>query len=383
MLGTCGGHRIVLALALVVSCSETSPVGVVNDAGDLGEADRRSPEIVFSDSTVFEDVWPDSEQPDRRDDADRRGPPDNTVPPDVKPDLEDIAGPDTRPDIVDVKPETDFATCIPKCGGKSCGPDTCGGVCGFCQYGFLCDTGTCVESICQTVCKVDDSLFRECGSDGCGGYCGFCMGSTYCGTNGFCYQGSCQGSCGSKSCGDDGCGHSCGNCQPGQLCTAQGQCIAHPCGTVTYKGICQDKYVLNECVLNKLIVTNCKAIQGNVCGWNDNVGKYSCLPETTCTPQCTLPSGKARECGPDSCWGVCGICPVGWGCAEGLCNPAPGAECAWIDGIVGSCVGKVRWFCDMGKLYRIDCGAMGDKFYCAWDTSQNAGAGGFNCLFFP
>jgi len=37
----------------------------------------------------------------------------------------------------------------------------------------------------------------------------------------------------------------------------------------------------------------------------------------------------------------------------------------------------------MGKVYSIDCGAMGDKFYCAWDTSQNAGAGGFNCLFFP
>ncbi|EDM75634.1 hypothetical protein PPSIR1_13355 [Plesiocystis pacifica SIR-1] len=34
--------------------------------------------------------------------------------------------------------------CVPQCGGKECGSDTCGGSCGSCADGMACDDGTCV-----------------------------------------------------------------------------------------------------------------------------------------------------------------------------------------------------------------------------------------------
>jgi hypothetical protein len=33
--------------------------------------------------------------------------------------------------------------CIPKCAGKSCGDDSCGGTCGVCEAGYACQTDTC------------------------------------------------------------------------------------------------------------------------------------------------------------------------------------------------------------------------------------------------
>ena len=35
--------------------------------------------------------------------------------------------------------------CIPECAGLVCGPDGCGGSCGFCPQGGVCDSGTCWE----------------------------------------------------------------------------------------------------------------------------------------------------------------------------------------------------------------------------------------------
>ena len=35
--------------------------------------------------------------------------------------------------------------CIPECSGIVCGPDGCGGSCGFCPQGGVCDSGTCWE----------------------------------------------------------------------------------------------------------------------------------------------------------------------------------------------------------------------------------------------
>ncbi len=64
--------------------------------------------------------------------------------------------------------------CIPLCSHLVCGPDGCGGVCGFCDPGSLCheDAGVCE---CAATC-----LEKECGDEGCGGSCGMCAEGQLC-----------------------------------------------------------------------------------------------------------------------------------------------------------------------------------------------------------
>ncbi|MBM4398178.1 MAG: hypothetical protein FJ087_21135, partial [Deltaproteobacteria bacterium] len=54
-------------------------------------------------------------------------------------------------------------TCAPKCDGRECGDDKCGGTCGNCSAGQVCNGGTCCTPGCEG---------KECGPDGCGGTCG-------------------------------------------------------------------------------------------------------------------------------------------------------------------------------------------------------------------
>ena len=68
--------------------------------------------------------------------------------------------------------------CIPKCEGKTCGPNECGGKCSpGCSSGYLCDEkkGKCTLAPCKPNC-----VGRNCGSDGCGGTCGKCTGNKIC-----------------------------------------------------------------------------------------------------------------------------------------------------------------------------------------------------------
>ena len=295
---------------------------------------------------------------------------------------EDKSAPEVKPEI-DTKPDKDVGPCMKNCSGKECGSDGCDGICGYCAYGYVCADGVCEASVCPKECTTtvdNDVVWKECGPDACGGYCGFCLeDGTSCSPNGMCYGEACDGDCGGKECGDDGCGHSCGNCQFGEICSEEGLCEPHPCGTVDYKGRCDDKYNLAECIELELTVTNCKSIKDHMCGWNQDTGKSECVPETDCDPQCTFNDGSAKECGDDGCWGSCGVCPTGWGCASGICKPAEGGECAWIDGVVGLCVGDVRWFCEQGILYGYDCVQNGFT-KCDWDFGANFGAGGYNCI---
>lgn len=48
--------------------------------------------------------------------------------------------------------------CKPECDGKECGYDQCGGTCGFCDIGHLCDEGKC---------KCPLHAPEDCGSNGC------------------------------------------------------------------------------------------------------------------------------------------------------------------------------------------------------------------------
>ena len=392
-------QRLLLsAFPLVVlvcsACSETSTVGSIDITGsedDKGNGGKKDTVIIGDPDLIPEvsDTWELAPEEIHSEVTDVPVPDD--VPDTVEdefvldlPDLEDVL-PDVPEEVQveiveEVKPDI---SCTPNCVGKDCGSDGCDGVCGYCAYGYVCSpVGKCEASVCQKQCTVgsgEDEVYKECGLDGCGGYCGFCSELKTCGDDGFCYDQACTGDCTGKQCGDDGCGHSCGNCQFGEMCNSNGKCVDHPCGTVSYKGECTDKYTLVECINLELVTTNCMTLPDKMCGWDEDTGTYDCVPETECDPKCSFEDGSPKECGPDGCWGSCGVCPQGWGCGQGFCKPAIGGECAWIDGIVGTCVGDVFWFCSSGVLYGYDCMAE-EGNPCGWDHEANFGAGGYGCL---
>jgi outer membrane protein assembly factor BamB len=64
--------------------------------------------------------------------------------------------------------------CVPNCGFVECGPDGCGGTCGVCAEGQMCEAdGRCGP--CPPACQG-----RTCGPDGCGGQCGACSADALC-----------------------------------------------------------------------------------------------------------------------------------------------------------------------------------------------------------
>ncbi len=106
--------------------------------------------------------------------------------------------------------------CTPKCDGKECGPDECGGVCGQCGVESVCENGLC-EPMCKPACDG-----KECGDDGCDGICGECPMGEVC-DQGQCLV-ACAPKCAGRQCGDDGCGGTCGKCAPGMVCSEAFQC---------------------------------------------------------------------------------------------------------------------------------------------------------------
>ncbi|MFH1532103.1 MAG: hypothetical protein ABIK09_15365 [Pseudomonadota bacterium] len=103
--------------------------------------------------------------------------------------------------------------CAPKCDGKDCGDDGCGGSCGVCASGY-----TCVEQLCEADC--DGWCYnRECGPAALQGECDC---------------GSCEddSSCTTDLCLPDG---SCkwvplyGDCDDGDGCTTDDHCAAKTC----------------------------------------------------------------------------------------------------------------------------------------------------------
>ncbi len=110
-------------------------------------------------------------------------------------------------------------SCSPKCDGKECGADGCGGECGKCEEGSAClPDGNC-ETVCEPQCEE-----KECGPDGCGGKCGGCDEGEHCTPVGQC-EPDCQPDCEGKECGPDGCDGTCGDCVKGETCSGFGLCI--------------------------------------------------------------------------------------------------------------------------------------------------------------
>jgi len=127
--------------------------------------------------------------------------------------------------------------CSPDCDGKQCGADGCGGVCGTCAPGTLCEDDLC--QACEAQCDG-----KTCGDDLCGGSCGECDPYDEC-VEGACI--ACVPDCQGKVCGHDGCGGSCGECAEGKVCTSEQECLeCEPqcegliCGDNGCGGTCND-----------------------------------------------------------------------------------------------------------------------------------------------
>jgi len=125
-----------------------------------------------------------------------------------------------NPDVVipddDVKDNGDVPfvddVCTPKCDGKECGDDGCGGSCGACAPGIEClPDGTCKE--CVPACDG-----KDCGPDSCGGECGQCADGTTCDVNQKCV--AAEDPCAGRVCGVGTDGETlCGTC-PCAACAA-------------------------------------------------------------------------------------------------------------------------------------------------------------------
>ena len=88
---------------------------------------------------------------------------------------------DTRPDLsqidvvstdqLEMMEEDEIAPdiCAPRCVGKECGDDKCGGLCGTCPAA----APFCVAGLCELACTPSCDG-ASCGDDGCGGSCGTC-----------------------------------------------------------------------------------------------------------------------------------------------------------------------------------------------------------------
>ncbi len=242
--------------------------------------------------------------------------------------------------------------CVPWCTGKECGPDGCGGWCGFCDEGFDCADGKCV---CIPNCQG-----KECGSDGCGNLCGVCPPNFTCTPWGKC---DCTPQCVGKECGNDGCGGTCGFCAPNvEYCSEMGNCIPYQClpGEMICDGnvplICGpdgDWTALGPCPA------------GSFCQ------KGACVP-WVCEPGDTKCEGNgvAKCAANGGGWLPPEFCPAGTKCQAGQCIPTTG--CGDIPK-VGCCDGTTFMLCtDDGVIKVEECGPMG----CGWIPNWGYGCGG-------
>lgn len=111
--------------------------------------------------------------------------------------------------------------CTPKCNGKTCGPDGCGGNCKpGCQTGYTCKNGACIKDGCTPQCSG-----KTCGPDTCGGTCPpGCETGYACDDNGKCVETGCAKS-GEECMKDTDC------CSTGLTCGSDLTCQECPAHT--------------------------------------------------------------------------------------------------------------------------------------------------------
>ena len=198
------------------------------------------------------------------------------------------------------------AACTPRCSGKSCGDDGCGGSCGDCFQG-VCVAGICScetgFEVCGGACRVKCSGFAQRNPDTCE-----CCGKTEssCGIGSQCCSGTCQsnfcrGRNGLTACSFDGQCQS-GECREG-LCTCLGTICNGVCGPTCAPDRASQNPATCDCCLNNGIQSNCPG------------GSCACCCSGQCSgipPICTgLPAGASCEFSAQCVSGTCQLTPAG------------------------------------------------------------------------
>jgi formylglycine-generating enzyme required for sulfatase activity/predicted small lipoprotein YifL len=240
---------------------------------------------------------------------------------------------DPGPDITDLGPPD---VCQPSCPNLECGDDGCGGRCGTCTGGKVCQSGLCV-------CSADDHKVccnqAVCWVDSCGTVGDPVADCSYGCADGTCL--ACVPNCLGKECGNDGCGGDCGTCPvgacdglvwtPAATCSVDGGCVSDPvqdcsdgapCTTDTCDpiagcahGIANDGTVCVPGACDGLTWVWPKSCLDGACVGD---GESSCDDEVGCTTDtCDPAAGCASDLLPSTCL-IDGAC-LGSGASSGKC----------------------------------------------------------------
>jgi len=333
----------------------------------------------------------------------------------------------------------DGGGCVPKCFGKACGDDGCGGSCGSCEAGAFCLEGACETCTCEG---------KECGNDGCGNPCGTCPAGSGCTPEGLCVTATdacipkdtpgcpgcacetctcvadeyccttawdmlcvqrCSESCGGEECpdicipecdglvcGGDGCGGTCGQCQEGWQCVnggtncAECTCDGKACGDDGCGNSCGTCQTDEACHDGACIHLGCSPLEGPGC---DGCGCEACVCEVDpyccetqwddlCVAQCADPCGEPCPCLPDCAGKACGDDGCGGSCgtcpAETACEEGACVPVIPCDGVTyaGCCDEQVLKWCENDSLKTIDCtNNQAPNDVCGWKEA----AGFYDC----
>jgi hypothetical protein len=249
--------------------------------------------------------------------------------------------------------------CTPNCsGGKVCGPDGCGGFCGTCGAGLVCDVkvGQCLNP-CDGLAPTAGCFEGSLNGQDVLATCPNIHGKTADVVQTVCPAGQTVGwsnwqkryLCGGTDTAPAGIAKAC----PVQACACGIGVFSHNCGD-------------NGC--------------GGSCGTCTNADV--CVKGNCCTPDCT-----GKNCGDDGCGGSCGTCTVDQTCMNGGHCTVP--DCVGMSNPGGQCLGNsgampVEYCSDNAKV-TLDCGSYGagcvkgGRATCVYSTYQfSKSGGGFN-----
>jgi len=117
--------------------------------------------------------------------------------------------------------------CQPKCDGKQCGPDSCGGSCGECDGSLICKEGVCDDDCIATG---DGEWYGMTGDEWCASLGKVCVGLNFFNGTADCAGAPYSGCWGSKPMPEACCGKSVGGHVGGGSYSAKWKCADEACG---------------------------------------------------------------------------------------------------------------------------------------------------------
>jgi hypothetical protein len=184
--------------------------------------------------------------------------------------------------IIEIAPDT---TCVPACTpDNDCGPNGCGGVCGFCNAGWYCEYSSVWGYDCVEIVEPDVVNPEVTAPDT-----------------------TCVPDCAYKACGPDGCGGICGSCPSGELCvlTSTGsECLDLSSDVVTPDS---DEEIVEPDSDEEIVEPDIEIVEETT----TDTGEDTTNPDVPCVPDCSM-----SDCGDDGCGGSCGVCSSDEFCAE-------------------------------------------------------------------